>query len=394
MTGRRTIVAVAFALSATGILANTLILPVLPDMARDLGISAGAAGLVVSAASLPGIVVAPLIGLLADRYGRRSAIIPCLVVFGIAGLAGMAAPSFRVLLVLRLVQGVGAAGLVNLAVVVLGDAFSGARRARMIGLNAVVLTTGLAVFPTIGGALADLFGGWRVSFAPYGLSLLVAVAAARALPRTPRGARTMREQARAAGPFLRDPRVIVMAAAGFVTFILVFGVSVTLPIHLDEQFRAGALVRGLMLALPAAGAGGVALAMGRLATRWTTWDLVPVGLGLIAAAYVGVAVAPALGLITLPAMAYGAGEGLTVVPLQNFAAAIAPDEHRGIIVAAWVSAARAGQVAGPALAAVAIDAFGTRGAFFAGTCFAVTVSAAAFAARPRMKARGTAVAAT
>jgi predicted MFS family arabinose efflux permease len=389
--GRSGIVVTAFALSATGILANTLVLPVLPDLARDLGISSGGAGLVVAMASLPGVVVAPLIGLLADRYGRRAVVMPCLVVFGAAGMAGGAAPDFATMLVLRFVQGVGAAGLVNLAVVILGDSFTGARRARMIGLNAVAITMGLAVFPTLGGGIGDLFG-WRASFLPYGGAFLVAALAARTLPPgRPAASRTMREQIVGAAAYVRDRRVAAMAVAGFASFVLIFGVSVTLPIHLDEQFGSTAVVRGLMLALPAVGAGVVSLLMGRLAQRWGAWDMVPVGFALLGVAYAGVAGSPVIAVVALPAVAYGVGEALTVVPLQDFATAIAPDEHRGMIVAVWVSAVRAGQFAGPALAGLSIAAIGTGGTFVAGTGLAALAAGVAFAARPSLRLQGSAV---
>ncbi len=383
-------VPVVFAISATGILANPLVLPVLPDLARDLGVAPGTAGLAISVASLPGVVVAPVIGLLADRYGRRTVIAPCLLVFGVAGLAGALAPTFPLLLVARFAQGVGSAGLINLAVVILGDHFTGPERARMIGLNAVVLTTGLSTFPTLGGALAEQWG-WRASFAPFGVAFLVAGAVLTVLsPVRPRGSVTVREQVREAAVHARDRRVLAMAVAGFLVFIFVFGVSTTLPVHLDQEFDADALARGLVLALPAAGAGAVSLSMGRLASRWGAWDLAPVGFGMIAAAYLGVAGAPVIGLVTLPALAYGMGEGLTVVPLQYYATAIAPDEHRGVIVALWVSAVRAGQAVGPALAAVSISALGTQGTFVAGSALAVSVATFAGFARPSLKLRDTA----
>src|SRR5205085_1519140 len=108
----------------------------------------------VAAASLPGVVVAPIIGLGADRFGRRAVVLPCLVVFGLGGMAAMLAGSFPVLLAARLLQGFGAAGLVNLAVVMIGDRYDDpAERAAAIGRNGAVLTVGLAVLPALGGAL-------------------------------------------------------------------------------------------------------------------------------------------------------------------------------------------------------------------------------------------------
>ncbi len=264
-------VPVTYAISATGILATPLVLPILPEIAADLDVATSTVGLVIAAASLPGVVVAPIIGLLADRYGRRSVLIPCLLVFGVGGLMAGVAPTFELLLLARLLQGVGSAGLINLAVVIIGDHFDGPERARMIGRNAVVLTMGLSIFPTVGGGLADIWG-WRAVFVPYGVAFLVAGAVAAILPRVrPQNPPPFSQQVRTAGGYLRDRRVLAMAAAGFAVFILVFGVATTLPLHLDEEFAAGALVRGLLLALPAAGAGTVSLLMGRLSSRWRAW---------------------------------------------------------------------------------------------------------------------------
>ncbi len=138
-----------YALTITGVLANTLVAPVVPDILDDLGVSQSSAGLVLSAATLPGIVLAPVIGVLADRFGRREVLIPCLVLFGVAGTLNALAPSFTVLLILRFMQGIGSAGLVNLAVVLIGDHWEGVDRARTMGHNAAALTTALAILPPL-----------------------------------------------------------------------------------------------------------------------------------------------------------------------------------------------------------------------------------------------------
>ncbi len=113
---------------------------------------------------------------------------------------------------------------------------------------------------------------------------------------------------------------------------------------------------------------------------------------MIAVAYVGVPLAPVVALVALPALAYGMGEGLTIVPLQDYATALAPQEHRGVVVAMWVSAVRAGQSVGPALSGGAIAAFGTDGAFVAGTILATALAVGAFVARPALLLRDTDVA--
>jgi MFS family permease len=370
------------AISLSGVLGNALVAPALPDIARALSVDDTGIGLVVAAASLPGVVVAPVIGIAADRFGRRIVVVPCLVVFGLGGMAAMAAPNFRVLLAARLVQGVGAAGLVNLAVVMIGDRHEGAvERATAIGRNGAVLIAGLAVLPMVGGGLVAL-AGWRAAFAPMALTLGVAVAAARLLPRErPAGASSFPAQLRAAGDSLADRRVVAMLVVGFWGFVLVFGVVLTaLPIDLDQRFGAGPALRGVILGLPALASVVVALTMGRLSSRFGTWDLVLAGFAVMALAFGGVALAGGVALVGITMIVYGLGETLVIVPLQAYAAGLAP-AHRGVMVAVWVSAVRAGQAAGPVLAGVCLGALSARGTLAVGSAVAAGMTGAALAIR-------------
>ena len=376
------------AISLAGVLANALVAPALPDIARALSVDDTGIGLVVAAASAPGVVVAPVIGVTADRFGRRIVVVPCLVVFGLGGLAAMAAPNFGVLIAARLLQGFGAAGLVNLAVVMIGDRHDDpVERAAAIGRNGAVLIAGLAVLPALGGALVAL-AGWRAAFAPMALTLVVAVAAARMLPRErPEGMVSVPAQIRAAGATLADRRVVAMLAVGFWAFVLVFGVVLTLvPIDLDQRFGAGPALRGVILGLPALASMAVALTMGRLSSRFGTWDLVLAGFGVLALTFAGVASAGSVALVAVAMIVYGLGETLVIVPLQALAAGLAP-AHRGVMVAAWVSAVRAGQAAGPVLAGLCLGAFSARDAIALGSAISVAVALAVLVIRPTITLR-------
>ena len=110
------------------------------------------------------------------------------------------APTFPSLLALRLCQGIGSAGLINLAVVLIGDHWTGNERARIVGQNAAILTISLAIFPPVGGLLTEL-GGWRLSFAPYALGLATAVLIYHRLDANrPVAGVTLRAQLRGAAP--------------------------------------------------------------------------------------------------------------------------------------------------------------------------------------------------
>ncbi|MDP8987060.1 MAG: MFS transporter [Actinomycetota bacterium] len=355
-----------FGITVTGIMANTLIAPAIPDILGDLGITEAGAGLLVAAATLPGVAVAPLVGLLADRYGRREVVVPCLVLFGASGGVAGFAPSFSILLALRLLQGVGSAGLINLAVVLIADHWKGVDRARLIGQNSAVLTISLAVLPPLGGLLTEV-GGWRAAFLPYWVGLVTAGGAAGVLGPTLRQDVRIGDQVRQAVGFLRSPRVVTAMGSGVVLFLLIFGLLLTaLPLYLADGFGLGPTSRGLVLGLPALTATIGALSLGRLTTRFGARRLVLTGSAVLAGAFTVIGEAPALAVVVIGALLYGFGEGIAVPSLQNIVAGAAPASSRGSVVAVWVGGVRLGQTAGPLLAGVAVTRIGAGATFLAG----------------------------
>lgn len=355
-----------FSLTLTGILANTLINAPLPDIIADFGADEDVAGLIVAGATFPGIFVAPVIGLLADRFGRRKVLIPCLVVFGLAGLGAAFAPSLPVLIAMRLLQGFGSAGLINLAVVLLGDHWDGADRARLIGYNAAVLTVSVALFPALGGLLAAA-GGWRWSFAPYGVALLTAFAVWRLLPHRETGIPpSVRQQVRDTLAVVRQPVVFAAVSFGFVLFVLIFGLFLTVMPFLLEELGLGPGQRGLVFAVPAAGATIAALSLGRVRGRLGGRRLLLGATVLFVIGFTTIGLASSLLVVFAGALLYGFGEGSSIPTVQDVVAGSAPESSRGAVVAAWVGAARAGQTAGPLAAGPLMDAIGPGPTFLVG----------------------------
>jgi MFS family permease len=363
-----------FSITVTGILANTLVGPAIPDILDAFHQPDSRAGLFVSAGTLPGIVMAPVIGVLADRHGRRAVLVPCLAAFGIFGLLSAVAPTFWALLLLRLLQGIGASGLINLAVVLIGDHWSGLERARLVGQNAAVLTVSLAVFPLVGGLLTEL-GGWRLSFAPYGVGLATAALIWRRLdPARPDGSETLRDQLDGARLAARHRDVVGSVSIGFVIFLLMFGLFLTaLPVHLEREFGLGAGARGLVIAAPALTSTIAALRLGRLRARYGAVAIVVVAVALFTVAFVVVGLAGSLVVLVAAAMVYGFGEGMLIPTLQDVVAGAAPASQRGAVVAVWVGAARAGQTVGPLAAAGIYGAVGTHTTFVLGGALAATL---------------------
>jgi MFS family permease len=95
-----------------------------------------------------------------DRHGRRPVYLASVALFSLGSLCIAAATSFDLLLVGRVIQGIGAGGIAPVASAVIGDVFTAERRGRILGL--IGATHGMAF--VLGPALATVLTstlGWR-----------------------------------------------------------------------------------------------------------------------------------------------------------------------------------------------------------------------------------------
>ncbi|UGY28494.1 MFS transporter [Bradyrhizobium septentrionale] len=156
----------------------TAVVVALPGIAGDLGFAAAGAAWVIDAYSLAltGALLAS--GALADRFGRRCAMLAGNIVFLLGSIACGAATSGPLLLAARALQGIGAAFLITGAIALVAGAFPHqSQRARVFGTIGVISGVAMALGPTLGGLLAA-WCGWRWIFLaniPFCLTLALAV---------------------------------------------------------------------------------------------------------------------------------------------------------------------------------------------------------------------------
>ena len=371
---RRSQLVVVWLIGAAVILPNASIAPAIPEIADAFGISDQTSVFILMTAHAPGLFMASVIGIAADRYGRRRIIVPCLLVFGLGGLVIMASNSLAMLLTFRFIQGLGSSGFLSLALVIIGDNYQGVERTRIIGQNALAMNLSVAVLPAAGGLLTELFG-WRGPFAMHAATIVLAVFAAALLPADQRrAAEPLRHQLRQARPHLLQPEVGVLLMIAPFTFLVFFAIGITtMPIHLENTFGTSAGIRGLIQSLPAVTAGLLALSMGRIAGRYSTSAIVRAGYIGFVICLTGMAVSPSLAAIIAPVLLLGAADQMVIVPLQSRAASLAPEEHRAVMVAAWGTAIRIGQVSGPPAVAGLLTIGNTRLVFWAGAALSAAL---------------------
>jgi MFS family permease len=351
--------------------------PAFPRVVDVFGVSRVQVGWVVTAYSLPGILSAPVAGVLADRYGRKRVLVPALVAFGLAGSACALARSFPALLALRALQGTAAAPLVGLAVTIIGDRYDGTARTAAIGYNATALNVGTAAYPAVGGALAAL--AWFWPFALPGLALPVAAAVAWGLEPPPIArAQTLADYLAVARRRLADGRVLGVLAINFGVYVLLFGAFLTyVPELLDARFGAPPPVAGGVLALASVSSGLTATQLGRLSTVVPKRRLVQGSLLINAGALAALPWAPAPWAVGAASLVSGVAQGLNQPALQTRLTELASDASRGVILSLNGMVLRLGQAVGPLLLGGALALGGLDALFVAAGGIALGVGGGA-----------------
>lgn len=147
------------------VLGNSMLVPILPDVKRQLGLTTIQTSMIITLFSVTAGLVIPFAGYLSDRFGRKKIMIPALIIYGAAGvLAGFAATwhSYAWLIVARAIQGLGAAGTAPIAMALVGDMYKDAQESQALGLIEASNGAGKVISPILGSLLA--LWSWIVPF--------------------------------------------------------------------------------------------------------------------------------------------------------------------------------------------------------------------------------------
>lgn len=157
-------IALVAALMALNALAIDVMLPALPYMGEALGVANENERQFVVTAYMLGMGIAVLaFGPLTDRFGRRAPLLAGIGVYVVAAIVAAFAPNFTVLLVLRFIQGMGAASVRVIAQAVVRDRYSGREMAEVMSLTFMVFMAIPIIAPGVGQILL-LTGPWQTIF--------------------------------------------------------------------------------------------------------------------------------------------------------------------------------------------------------------------------------------
>ena len=362
--------------------------PLLPQIAREYGVTMGAASGAVTAFALAYGLLQVLVGPLGDRFGRYRTIAAAALVSAAGSAACALAPTLDALVAARFVSGATVGAFIPLALAWIGDTVAYEKRQPVLARFLVGQMAGLAFGNAAAGWLGEHFG-WRTIFHTLAALLLVIALLLflqlRAQPPAGAGRGAMRRSFRRMPRLLANARLRKLFGTAYAEGLLISGPFAFIAVALQNGFAIGPGLSGTLVAAWAAGGLVYALLARRAVRRLGEQGMVTLGGAALALGYAGLALSGSLTLATLSIAIVGAGFYMFHTTVQIHITQVAP-EDRGSAVALFATFLFLGQASGVWLAARVVDAAGVAPVF---GCAALGLAALAAAFRYFLSSGGT-----
>ena len=254
--------------------------PVIPQIAADLNVDVNTVALLSTAFTLPYALIQPVLGTIADFFGKTRLMNVSLVIVSLAGLVCAVATSFALLVAMRILAGLLAGGIFPVGMALIGDLMPVEKRQVAIGRLLAVGLTGNVLGASFAGAIGDLFG-WRAVFGIISLfGLVTAIAAFFAFRGFVRPKPKPFNRAAVLANFrgiFADPRAKVCFTSVFFEAIFVHGLFPFVALLLIASGQPSAAVAGLLIGCFALGGVVYSLSVPLIVARITEPRLMILG---------------------------------------------------------------------------------------------------------------------
>jgi MFS family permease len=343
-----------FAVTFCGLIAVGAVLPVLPRYVRGpLGDGDLTVGIVIGAYAITGLLLRPVAGRLADRWGRKPTVLLGTLLLALSGLLNLPSLGIAGLIAARLVLGVGEGSLYTAGSAWIVDLAPPARRGRVLGLYGLAVWGGLSVGPLAGDLLLEASGYRAVWIFAAAMPLLGAAIATR-IPEHFEPLAHSEPHPLIAPEAIRPGFAIALASVGYAAL------AAFIVLHLEARgLGHGALVFGAFAAMIVL----ARLLAGHLPDLYGA-ARVAIGAALVeAAGLLTIALAHSLPVALAGGMAMGAAFSLLNPSLMLIAVGRVSESARGAVMGTYTAFFDAGVGFGAPLAGLAAALTDYEGAF-------------------------------
>ena len=302
--------------------------PVLPHVAEDFGISIATAASFAAIFAFTFAIVQPVLGAIADIFGKARLMIVCLALLGLANILGALATSFPMLFATRILAGIGSGGVFPVALGLTSDLVGPEKRQIAIGRMLAGAMTGNLLGASVSGLIGDLLG-WRGVLAVLGAIVILASIAVAVgfrgaeLNRPPRSSlSTLKEGYRT---IFTNPNARICYSAVFVEGCCVLGLFPFIAAFLFELGETSLSIAGIVIAGFAVGGLFYTMTVSRFLPRIGVNGMMIAGATMVGLQLVAVAMGPKWELQTLSLIFMGWGFYMIHGCLQVFASELSAE---------------------------------------------------------------------
>ena len=353
-----------------------LVIPLLPFWAEHLGASPLGVGLILTVYALAQFICTPILGALSDRYGRKRIIIISLCVevasFALTALAS----TLPLLLIARVIGGIGASNIGS-AQAVVSDVTPPEKRAAGMGAIGAAIGLGFVVGPALGGLLSP-HGELTPFWVALGMALLNALLVFLLLPET-RKKQSGADVAHGGvtllfsswGKVSRNGAILSLVLVNLLYTLAFTGMETVFPLLTQRQFGWSATQNGYIFTY----VGFVIVLMqgglvGRLVKRWGERNLMLGGLVLLGLGLLMLIWSNNLATLLIAVGVLSIGDGAVTPTSSAVLSLLTPKEEQGEILGFAQGLGGLGRVLGPIIAGT-LFAFTPGAPFLVGGIFAL-----------------------
>jgi len=299
----------------------------LPDMSTHFKDLPAGPALVKLSLSLPALFIAltaTLAGAFIDRAGRLKLLGVALVLYAIGGSSGFWLDNIYGILAGRALLGVSVGISMTIVTTLVADYYHGQARQQFAGLQIAVMSVAGILFITLGGFLADI--SWKTPFLLYLFALAILPFALRFLPEPVTEVRA--ESTEAAGT--KSPSIIWLVFINvMLMWVLFFILPIQIPFYLKELGVEKNSLIGIAIAGSTLSSAVSSFNYARLKGRFSHGVIFGLGYGLMALAFLVIALGHTYSLIVIGLVIAGLGMGLLIPNSNILVMQLAPPSIRG-----------------------------------------------------------------
>lgn len=341
--------------------------PAFRVIADEFHITPDQIGLLTTGYSIPMVILSPIVGVAADRFGRKKVLGLSLLIFGFSSILSVMSRSYEALFISEVIRGVGLPGIVTVSIVLIGDFYTKSRRNQVMGINSAVMNVGFAILPIVGGILAGI--SWYYPYALFITAVPVAFIVFFALdePAVVKKQEKILPYIKETFTYYKNSRVIVLSIASFLVYSLLSGCYlVYVPFLFDDPSWIGIVFSVMSIA-----SCGPAIVLEKLIARIGEEGLVKVVfICFITAFYIGTRTNSVFTAIIF-SLVFGIGIGI-IMPLQNIMLLpLSGEGVRGTFISIQNLIHSLGEVVGPVIFGLIFIRSGIKGTFYVAAVISV-----------------------